>query len=86
MTQEQLEEARRVELKIDNVKEQLERVTELNHGWNANGTWYKFTSDQLGNNPDIIAIFKNANLVSKAIIKSGLNDLLKEYEKEFDNI
>jgi hypothetical protein len=86
MTEEQLKKARELKVTQSNIENTLKRIENLKLSWNQNDCNYRFTKDELGNDPILIEMFNNVKDTATTLLQSNLEKYLKKVTKEFEKL
>lgn len=86
MTEDQLIQAKKLKKEISTNEETLERVGTVCFSWKDHGTSYRFTKSQLGEIPELIAIFESVEETTKTLLQKQIEKQIKKLTTEFEKL
>lgn len=86
MTEDQLQQARKIKMTITTVEKTLERVDSLRLSWAANGTHYCFNKIELGEITELIDMFNDVEEAARTLLQKRLEKQLKKLSNEFEKL
>lgn len=86
MTEDQLIQAKKLKKEIEQSERTLQRVSNVCFSWKEGGTSYRFTKSELGENPQLIAIFESVEEKTKMLLQEQIEKQIKKLTIEFEKL